>query len=256
MSEYAENLRNLIADLRIGISFCTRLPVASATPTTEGDVARASWTFPIGGLVVGLIGSLVYWLAIHLNVAPLPAAALTLASTMLLTGAMHEDGLADTADGLGGKTRERKLDIMRDSRIGTFGACALLASVMLRWSTIADIAEPRFVATALICAHVAARASLPAFMRLIPSARSDGLARSAGQPPWSSVVAAIVLGVICLLFGFGVAGTALTLLLLVLGGLLIARIAATQFGGLTGDVLGALEQIGETAILLVASAVS
>jgi len=256
MGEYAETLQNLITDLRIGISLCTRLPVASATPTTEGDVARASWTFPIAGLVIGLAGSLVYWLAIRLNVAPLPAAALTLASTMLLTGAMHEDGLADTADGLGGNTRERKLDIMRDSRIGTFGACALLVSAMLRWSAIADIAEPSFVMTALVGAHVAARACLPVFMRLVPPARADGLSSGAGQPPWSSVVAAIVLGTIALLICFGVAGTALTLLFLVLSGLLISRITTAQFGGQTGDVLGALEQIGEAAILLVASAIS
>ena len=256
MGEYAENLRNLITDLRIGISLCTRLPVASATPMTEGDVARASWTFAIAGLVVGLAGSLVYWLAIRINVAPLPAAALTLASTMLLTGAMHEDGLADTADGLGGATRERKLDIMRDSRIGTFGACALLVSAMLRWSAIADIAEPSFVTTALVAAHVAARACLPVFMRLVPPARSDGLASGAGQPPWSSVVAAIVLGTIGLLFCFGIAGTALALLLLVLAGLSMARIVTTQFGGQTGDVLGALEQVGEAAILLIASAIS
>jgi adenosylcobinamide-GDP ribazoletransferase len=256
MGEYAETLQNLITDLRIGISLCTRLPMASAAPMAEGDVARACWTFPIAGLVVGLIGSLVYWLAIRVNVAPLPAAALSLAATMLLTGAIHEDGLADTTDGLGGKTRERKLDIMRDSRIGTFGACALLVSTMLRWSAIADIADPSFVATALIAAHVAARACLPVFMRFVPPARSDGLSRGAGQPPWASVVAAVVLGTIGLLFGFGVAGTALTLLLLLLAGLVIARITTTQFGGQTGDVLGALEQVAEAVILVVASAIS
>jgi adenosylcobinamide-GDP ribazoletransferase len=253
MGEYAENMQNLITDLRIGISLCTRLPIASTAPLAEGDVARASWTLPIAGLFVGLVGSLIYWLAIRINVAPLPAAALTLAATMALTGAMHEDGLADTADGLGGNARERKLEIMRDSRIGTFGACALLVSAMLRWSAIADIAEPSFVTTALIAAHVAARACLPVFMRLVPPARSDGLASGAGSPPWASAGAAAVLGIICLLFSFGVMGTIITVLILAVTGLSLARVAIKQFGGQTGDVLGAVEQVSESAILLAAA---
>src|SRR6185437_13585197 len=104
MSEYAETLQNLTVDLRIGLSLCTRLPVGPSEPVGEGDVARASWTFPLAGLVVGLVATFVYWLAVRFNAAPQPAAALALATIMLITGAMHEDGLADTADGLGGKT--------------------------------------------------------------------------------------------------------------------------------------------------------
>jgi adenosylcobinamide-GDP ribazoletransferase len=248
-----ENLRNLITDLRIGVSLCTRLPVGSSETVGEGDVARASWTFPIAGILVGLGSALVYWIAVHANAAPQPAAALALLAALLLTGAMHEDGLADTADGLGGKTREQKLQIMRDSRIGTFGACALLISLLLRWSAIADIAEPRFVATALISAHVSARACLPAFMHLVPPARSDGLSGAAGQPPFPSVIAALLLGVICLLFAFGLTGTVVTLLMLLVAALVLARLAIRQFGGQTGDVLGAMEQIAETVVLVAAA---
>jgi adenosylcobinamide-GDP ribazoletransferase len=253
MNDYADSLQKLIADLRIGFSLCTRLPVGPSTPLSEGDVARASWTFPIAGLVIGIAASLVYWLAIRANVAPQPAAALTLAATMLLTGAMHEDGLADTADAFGGATRENKLDIMRDSRIGSFGALALIISALLRWSTIADIAEPRYVALALISANVAARACLPAFMHLVPTARTDGLSSGAGRPPSSSVIAALLLGALCLLFGFGMTGSVIALLLLASTGFLLARIAVRQFGGQTGDVLGAMQQIGEAAILLTAA---
>jgi adenosylcobinamide-GDP ribazoletransferase len=256
MNDYAETLQKLIADLRIGFSLCTRLPVGASTLPGEGDVARASWTFPIVGLAVGIAASLVYWLAISVNVAPQPAAALALAATMLLTGAMHEDGLADTADALGGATREQKLDIMRDSRIGSFGALALAISVLLRWSTIADIAEPRYVALALISSHTAARACLPAFMHLVPPARTDGLSSGAGRPPSSSVIAALLLAALCLLFGFGLNGTVIALLMLAFTGFLLARIATKQFGGQTGDVLGAMEQIGEAVILVVASAIT
>ena len=252
MSDYQDNLRKLIADLRIGISLCTRLPVGPSD-IAEGDVARASWTFAIGGLLVGLVSALVYWIAIRANAAPLPAAAITLAAMLLLTGAMHEDGLADTADGLGGRTREQKLEIMRDSRIGTFGVCALAISLLLRWSTIADIAEPRFVAVALIAAHVAARACLPAFMHLVPPARADGLSSGAGQPPFPSVVASLLLGIICLLFAFGPTGTVITLLMLLLAALLLARLAIRQFGGQTGDVLGAMEQVAECVVFLAAA---
>jgi adenosylcobinamide-GDP ribazoletransferase len=253
MTDYKENLEKLIADLKVGISLCTRLPVGPSGTIGEGEVARASWTFPIAGLLVGLAGAMVYWIAVRVNVAPQPAAALVLAATLLLTGAIHEDGLADTADGLGGKTREQKLEIMRDSRIGTFGASALAVSLMLRWSTIADIAEPRFVATALICAHVSARACLPAFMHLVPPARADGLSGGAGQPPFASVIAALLLGIVCLVFAFGPTGAMVTLLMLFLAALLLARLAARQFGGQTGDVLGAMEQIGEAVVLLVAA---
>jgi adenosylcobinamide-GDP ribazoletransferase len=253
MSDYQDNLQKLVADLRIGISLCTRLPVGPSAEIAEGDVARASWTFPIAGLLVGVVAALVYWIAIRANAAPFPAAAVTLAATLLLTGAMHEDGLADTADGLGGRTREQKLEIMRDSRIGAFGACALAISLLLRWSTIADIAEPRFVAVALISAHVAARACLPAFMYLVPPARTDGLSGGAGQPPFPSVVASLLLGTICLLFAFGPTGTVITLLMLFLAALLLARLATRQFGGQTGDVLGAMEQIAECVIFLAAA---
>jgi adenosylcobinamide-GDP ribazoletransferase len=253
MSDYAETLQKLVTDLRIGISLCTRLPIGPAGAIGEGDVARASWTFPIAGLLVGLTGAIAYWLAVCVNVAPLPAAALALAAMLLLTGAMHEDGLADTADGLGGATREKKLEIMRDSRIGTFGACALAVSLMLRWSALADIAEPRVVALALICAHVSARACLPAFMYLVPPARADGLSSGAGQPPFASVITALLLGIVPLLLAFGPTGAMVTMLLLLLVALVLARVATRQFGGQTGDVLGALEQIGEAAVLLVSA---
>jgi adenosylcobinamide-GDP ribazoletransferase len=252
MTDYRENLQNLLADLRVGVSLGTRLPVGPST-IGEGEVARASWTFPIAGLLVGLTGALVYWIALRANAAPMPAAALVLAATLLLTGAMHEDGLADTADGLGGSTREQRLQIMRDSRIGTFGACALAISLMLRWSAIADIAEPRFVAIALIAAHVTARACLPAFMHLVPPARTDGLSSGAGQPPFPSVIAGLLFGFISLLFAFGPTGAVVTLLMLFLAALVLARLAIRQFGGQTGDVLGAMEQIAEAIVLLVAA---
>jgi len=191
---------------------------------------------------------------VRLGLPPLVAAALAVAAGMAATGCLHEDGLADTADGFGGgKTRETKLEIMRDSRIGSYGACALILSLMLRWSALAEIAEPRLVAVALIAAHVSARAVLPIVMSFVPPARANGLSSSAGQPPQQSAAVALALGTICLLFSFGPSGALVALLTLGLIGLLLTRLAIRAIGGQTGDVLGALEQVGEAAVLLIAA---
>ncbi len=256
MNDGVETVKSLITDIRIAISLCTRLPVAPAAPVADGEVARASWAFPLAGMLVGLVGAAVYWLANHLRVPPQAAAGLALAATILVTGAMHEDGLADSADGFGGgRTRERKLEIMRDSRIGTFGACALVISLLLRWSALASMDDPRSVAIALVVAHGAARAALPAFMRFVPAGRTDGLSSGAGQPPPQSVALALGLGILTLGFGFGAAAMLVGVLVLAAIGLLLARLAIDQIGGQTGDVLGALEQTGEAAVLLIAAAV-
>jgi adenosylcobinamide-GDP ribazoletransferase len=171
----------------------------------------------------------------------------------LTTGCLHEDGLADTADGFGGgNTSERKLDIMRDSHIGVYGVCALALSLVLRVGAVASLPSTHAVVWALIAAHAAARAAMPAFMLLLPPARSDGLAFDAGRPPREAVAAAAVIGflilAICLHLGHGV----LALILLAVVVALMAWLAMRQIGGQTGDVLGALEQVSEIVVLLVA----
>jgi adenosylcobinamide-GDP ribazoletransferase len=253
--DYAEVLHSVLSDLRKALSFCTRVPLAPAEPVDDGEVVRASWAWPVAGSLIGATGALVYWIAYRWHVPAEPAAMLGLGATILLTGAMHEDGLADTADGFGGGNGiDQKLQIMRDSRIGTYGACALVASIMLRWSAIAAIAEPRSVAVALVVAHAAARACLPVFMRLVPPARSDGLSRSAGYPPAQSAVIAVVLAAAIVGFGLGGRGLIIALLILTVAGIALARICIRQIGGQSGDVLGTMEQTAETAVLVVAAA--
>ncbi|MGY8707761.1 adenosylcobinamide-GDP ribazoletransferase [Bradyrhizobium sp. 18BD] len=255
MMPRADFLKDIVADLRMAASFVTILPVASAKPAADGTVARATWALPLAGLLVGLAGAFVYKVASRLGLAPNIAALLALAATALITGALHEDGLADTADGLGGgRTRERKLEIMRDSRIGTYGVCALILSFGLRWSALATIASPWAVTLALCAAHAAARAGVPAFMSLVPAARPDGLSASAGVPPGRSVAIAFALGTLALTLALGPGKALAGLILLSLAGLLLARLAIRQIGGQTGDILGAFEQTGEILILLVAAA--
>src|SRR5262252_2540404 len=246
---------SLATDLKIGILFCTRLPLPHSAPIESGDVARASWAFPVAGALVGGAGALAYVMALAVRLPPAIAATLSLATTLVLTGCLHEDGLADAADGFGGgRYRERKLEIMRDSRLGTYGACALIMSLILRWAAIVAIASPSPVALTLVAAHVSGRAALPAFMRFIPPARPDGLSAQAGQPPTRRAAVAALLGVLTLGMTLGLAAAMIGVVLAASAWLFVAWVSMRQIGGQTGDVAGALEQIVEIAILLTAVA--
>lgn len=249
-------LREIVMDVRMSLAFCTRLPLAQFEPISGMSIARASWAFPLAGAVVGLIGALVYWLAYAAQFPSALSAALALAATLLVTGCLHEDGLADTADGFGSDAaRERKLEIMRDSRIGTYGACALIVSLLLRWAALASLPGPAVVALVLIATHTAARATMPVLMLLVPQARADGLAADAGRPPQKSVMAAGLIAAIVLGIGLGPSAALIAIVLLACVIAIMAWLCIKMIGGQTGDTLGALEQTGEIAVLLVAAAI-
>ena len=245
-------LQDRAAELKASIDFCTRLPLAGAAPIAGSTIAKAAWAFPIAGLIVGLIGAVVYALAHRLGLPAWPAAALTVAATLLVTGCLHEDGLADTADGFGGATREQKLDIMRDSRIGTYGVCALIVALLLRVGVLASFFSAASVGWALIAAHAGARASMMALMFLVAPARRDGLSSDAGQPPIESAGAAVALGFVIAAICLGPLRAIVALVLLSVVIALMAWLSRKQIGGQTGDVLGAVEQVSEIVILLVA----
>lgn len=248
-------LENRAEELKASIVFCTRLPLLPATPLTGNSLSRAAWAFPVAGILVGLVGAIVYGIAHRLGLPPWPAAALGVAATMLATGCLHEDGIADTADGFGGgHTREQKLAIMRDSHIGAYGVCALAMSLLLRVGALASLPSAHAVVWALIASHAAARATMPALMLLLPPARSDGLSFDAGRPAGESVAAAAVIGFLILAICLHVGHGFLALLVLAVIAALVAWLAKRQVGGQTGDVLGALEQVSEIAVLLVALA--
>jgi adenosylcobinamide-GDP ribazoletransferase len=248
-------LEDRAQEFKASLAFSTRLPVAGTTPQTAKALANAAWAFPVTGLVVGLIGALVYAFAHRLGVPAWPAATLTVAATLMVTGALHEDGLADTADGFGGgDTRQSKLDIMRDSRTGAYGVCALVLSLSLRIGALASFADASAVVWALIASHCAARAAVAILMWLLPPARSDGLSYEAGSPPGESVVAAAAIAFVVLLFCLHPVRGFIAALVLVAAVALMAWLAMRQIDGQTGDVLGATEQAGEIAVLLVAVA--
>jgi len=245
-------LENRAEELKASIVFCTRLPLLQSTPLIGYSLSRAAWAFPVAGILVGLIGATVYGIAHRLGLPPWPAAALSVAVTMLATGCLHEDGLADTADGFGGgRTREQKLEIMHDSRIGVYGVCALAMSLLLRVGALASLPSAHAVVWALIASHVGARAAVPLLM-LLPPARSDGLSHDAGQPAGESVAAAAAIGFVILAFCLHPGRAVVALIVLAAVAALTAWLSSRQIEGQTGDVLGALEQVSEIAVLLVA----
>ncbi len=246
--------RRIAEDIVFCLVFFTRLPLP-AFDFGKRTLGQAIWAAPVAGVVVGVAGGLVYLAALMLGVPVAVAAALTLAATMLLTGCLHEDGLSDVADGFGGGgTRERKLEIMRDSRIGAYGASALMMSALIRWSAIAALANPLYVCTALIAAHAASRALLPAFMRMLPPARTVGLGAGAGAVAREPALVALVMGAAALLALSppGLVAAAIVLAAVFFG---FRALCLRQIGGQTGDTLGALQQAGEIAALVAAAAI-
>jgi len=242
-------------DIRIAILICTRLPLGTPAEIGGPDLVRSSWALPVAGALVGATGAAAFYVASELRLPATICAAVALTATLLMTGGLHEDGLADTADGFGGGwDRERKLAIMHDSRVGSYGACALVMSLLMRWAALTAIAVPAQAAAALMGAHVAARAALPGFMHVIPPARADGLSAGVRQPAWRSAAVAAVIGTVTLVLTLGFQGTAVCVGLGTVTGFVMAWLCLRQIGGQTGDVLGALEQMIETVILLIAVA--
>ena len=244
------------SDLRAALLFLTRVPLKAARPAADGPpLGRAVRAFPIVGALIGLAAGIVYAIAAGIGLPDIVAAVLAIGVGALATGALHEDGLADMADGFGGgSTAERKLAIMRDSRIGAYGVIALVVVLAAKVGAIADLEETGLVIAAMVAAAGTSRAAMPAVMLWLGPARSDGLAADAGRPPnthvWTGLALAAVLAVGLLtwsgLVAFLIAG---------LGTAGLAWLAERQVGGHTGDVLGGVQQISEVLFLLTLAAV-
>ena len=237
-------------DLKIAAAFLTRLPIRLGDSSGLFALAGAARCFPLVGLGVGLLGGMLYALAIALDLPPLLAAIIAIAATVAATGALHEDGLADTVDGFGGGgDRGRKLQIMRDSRIGTYGVIALVLALGARVVALASFDGTEDAVAALILCEAASRALIVTAMRHEPLARGDGLAAAAGRPSQAAMLWALGLGGFTALVLAGPDGV----VALVAGAAVawaIARFARRQIGGVTGDVLGAVQQGSEIAMLL------
>ena len=240
--------------LRIAATFLTRVPLGGSH-TAPTPLSATVWVFPVVGAAVGLVGGLIFTACDWVG-APVWISAIAAISAMYaLTGGLHEDGLADVADGFGGgNSRDRKLAIMRDSRIGTYGVSALIFSIGVRVAALASIAEAGFAVSALILAGAISRSAIGPVMALLPQARPDGLSAIAGQPrssqAWLGVAVAFAIAL-------GFAGLSDFLAAICVTAVVVtavATIAKRQIGGQTGDVLGAVAQVAEIAVLVTLSA--
>ncbi|MGZ5871522.1 MAG: adenosylcobinamide-GDP ribazoletransferase [Bradyrhizobium sp.] len=247
-------MNDWLDDLRTAVAFLTRLPMPHPEGATPEHFVRAHRMFPIVGAA---IGAAVGFFCLALRVVGLPdlaAAALALGASALLTGALHEDGLADVADGFGGgRDVAAKLEIMRDSRLGTYGALILMVSLVAKLSALAALPDG-VVVQGLIVSHTLARGVLPFMAMSLPYARKDGLAANAGRPDSTTVMTAGALAFVIALLALPwrvALGAALLAAACAIG---MGWLTQRQIGGQTGDVLGGTEQLGETAILLLLAA--
>ncbi len=234
-------------DLPAALGLLTRLPVVvdGKAATTRG--AAAAWAYPLAGVVVGVILATVIPLFLWIGVPGGIIAGLVLALSVILTGAMHEDGLADSADGLwGGWTTARRLEIMKDSHIGAYGVCAVALSLLIRWLALVVIISVGGYWVAFIAVGALSRASMVVMMAVLPNARGSGLSSSVGRPPEAAVWLAIAIAV-----AFAALCGMMTLVLVAAAATAVCTaIAKAKIGGQTGDILGATQQITEMAMLI------
>jgi adenosylcobinamide-GDP ribazoletransferase len=230
------------------VGFLTRVPLGRGLDLQASDVTRGAVFFPLVGAAVGASAGVVAGQAVRV-LPPLTAGGLAVAATALLTGALHLDALADTADALGAPTGERALAIMRDHRIGSFGAVALVCDLTIRASVTGALASAGFAVTALAAAGACSRAVGPVLAALLPYARPgpprDGLAAGWSSPA-AAMAAALGLAVPTLLRGVDGIFAAVAVALLAAG---FALFFSRWLGGVTGDCLGATIELAETLAL-------
>ncbi|CDY74115.1 Cobalamin synthase [Caballeronia glathei] len=245
MTRPADELRYFLTAL----GYFTRVPVPRWVGFEPHYLSAAARYFPLVGLMVGGIGALVYLAALHVFPAGV-AVLLSMAATLVVTGAFHEDGLADCADAFGGAyTRDDALRIMRDSRIGAFGAIALVIALALKWQTLAALPPMRAVAL-MIAAHAASRAFAISYLLTLDYVRAEGKAKPVAQ---RMSIASFALAALCGLpwlfwpdWRLGCVAVAV----LVVVRLAIGRYFVRRIGGYTGDCLGFAQQLFELAVYL------
>jgi adenosylcobinamide-GDP ribazoletransferase len=239
------------APIALSWSFLTVLPAPRVEANARALAASIAF-FPLVGLALGaMLGGV--GIALDLLLPPGPTAVLLLAISAVLTGGLHLDALMDTADGVfGGRTVERRLEIMRDSRVGSFGAIAGALALLGQYSCLTQLGGAgRLVALAVALAM--SRWGMALAIALFPSARSAGLGAAfhAARGRWPLVIAtAIVVGVALATPALGLASGIATVLVVTLGG----RFLTGRLGGLTGDTYGALAVVSETLVLYLALA--
>jgi adenosylcobinamide-GDP ribazoletransferase len=248
------------AELLVSLRFLTRLPIPFARTIDPPPLAQSMRLFAVAGALIGAFNG-VFLVALRTaHLPPLIAAAFTCLVAVLITGALHEDGLADTADGLfGGKSREQRLVIMRDSRIGTYGAIALGLTMLVRVGAYEALFHLPAATIILLTAAAGAfsRAMVVDMMWATRPARSDGLSVFAGRPGRNAALFAIVSGGALTIYAslnLRIESGFIALLAAAIITGLLRRMAMRLIGGQTGDVCGAVQVLSEILMLAVFSA--
>ena len=236
-------------DIAVALSLLSRWPLR-LSESAYARSAQAVWAYPIAGAMIGLPVAVLAALCLWIGLSASLSALLALACLTLTTGAIHEDGLADSADGLwGGHTAAQRLEIMKDSRIGAYGVLALIFGIGLRWLALTALLDAGSVFGPILVTAVLSRAVPPTLMLYLPPVQSTGLSKSVGTPEachvGCAVATAIILAVLALQ-GFPI----IVFVGAILAGAVCAIVAQSKINGQTGDILGASQQVAEIAILL------
>ncbi len=247
-----------LAELQLAFMLLTRLP-AGKLKSHLPELAHARWAFPIVGCIVGGIIAASYIILSLLLLPSFAAAILAITAGLFSTGAMHEDGLADCADGFGGgQNREKKLAIMRDSAIGSYGTLSLIIIMGLRILLLSMLPAKLEIVTPIIICAVISRYAMVGYLCLLPAARQDGLGNQASgnQASGDNISALLLAGLIALpAFVLGAFGLIYVIITIVIVALIWGVIAKYQLGGQTGDVCGAGQIICETSGWLIIAAI-
>ena len=251
-------IRDFIDDTARSVAFLSRVPMPQRHFIGyDGRLSRAVRAFPLAGVLIVLPAAALAAMLSALHAPPALLAIATLALQVLVTGALHEDGLSDSADGIGGgRDRDSALAIMKDSRAGSYGVVALILSFGLRAAAIAALAAaltPSGLGMALLAVAAASRTAMVWHWSLLPPARRDGVAASVGEPENRATLLALASGIgisALLLLPHGtLASFALASAAAVIAVLVFNRIALRKIGGHTGDTIGATQQLAEMSVL-------
>jgi adenosylcobinamide-GDP ribazoletransferase len=218
-------------------------------------LAAAAGLFPLIGVGIGTCAALALLASFHIGLHPLACALIALAVAALVSGALHEDGLADFFDGLGGgRTPQERLAIMGDSRLGSFGALALVFATVIRAAVLSGLFSPDTAALALIAGATVSRATLPGLMRWLDPVRPGGLGAGAGRPEPTQIALAVLIALVTALLTVGFWGAMSALVAALIAAALVGFLAQQKLGGQTGDVLGAAQVLAEIAVLVAIAA--
>lgn len=251
-----ELLKNLGFDTLTALRFFSRLPIPDWQPSSSHPkLNQAVAAFPLCGLIIALPLAIL-WYVSNQFLSPTLSATLAVALGVFITGALHEDGLADCADGLGGgSTKERAMEIMRDSTIGTFGGSALIFSIAIRILALAML-SPIAGVSALLIAHSSARAAIAIALYTTDYARSSGMAQTVedGVTPTQFQLTLTIASIVAFLCSGLIFNALLAPVLGMLAAWAFLHWFKSRIGGYTGDALGAMEQLAEITILITLAA--